>query len=636
MGMLDKYTCRCCKKQVPGSQIVSFSENDRWFETCARCVANAEYEELQADIRRNKEEKERRAKIAKEVQQETRRYKAPQDARAAAEKKIESFEEAQKEIDVRRKAQQELAQRELCRRHLLHYIQRFKPDYRAGWVHQVICHKLEQFLADVRAKKAPRLALFMPPRHGKSEIVSNNFPSWALGKYPNLEIMLSSYAVTLATDFSKANRDRIKDSRIYHQLFEKTRVNPKSEGAEYWRTTAGGGFLAAGVGGPITGRGADIFIVDDPVKNYEEAESETVREATKNWWRSTARTRLSPGGGVLVIQTRWHDDDLSGFLEREYIEGMKEGIPEAELEKYEIISFPAEAEDYEYLDSEFNLYKDKEDAPKDTPITLVRSPGEPLHPERWTLEYLRQTRRTMGERLYGALYQQNPVPDSGDFFRIEDFRYYNIPPHLGPRPVYFSWDFAVSSKQSGDFNVGVAALYNEYGNVVVLDALRGRWRVDELTTRMVDLIERYRHNAAKLGVEQGTIWEAIKDSFFAKMRARGLTIAIDHSLRPMTDKRIRARPLQAWMQSGRLTFPTGQPWMDQIRSELLRFDAGVHDDAVDAFAWLVRMLEKEARPDIDMLRRSRDAFAVDRDKFVDSYMRDRRRNKAVHKRFMAS
>jgi len=313
---------------------------------------------------------------------------------------------------------------------------------------------------------------------------------------------------------------------------------------------------------------------------------------------------------------------------------LSEAIPEEELERYEVISFPAEAEEQEYLDEAFNLYHEPNPSHAAGEVVKVRDEGDALHPERWSLNFLRQTRRTMGDRLYGALYQQNPVPDSGDFFRIEDFRFYNANPHIGVRPIYFAWDFAVSTKQSADFSVGVAAMYDEEGCAVVLDCLRGRWRVDELTTRMVDLIERYKHNAQRLGVEQGTIWEAIKDTFFAKMRERNLNVSIDYSLRPMVDKRIRARPLQAWMQAGRVKFPTGQPWMEQVRSELLRFDAGVHDDVVDAMAWLVRMLEHEPRPDIAAMRRARDPYAFDREKFIADYVRGDRSSTA--KRFMSS
>ena len=887
--------CRRCEKHVRRSMIVSHAEQSEYYNICGPCAGEMDAEQLRQDAQRQKHIRERNARISSKIQKATEKAQTPAEVREQTRKIIT-------EAELRDRAREELAVRELCRRSLLDYIYRFKSNYQAGWVHRVICRKLEKFLDDVINKRSPRLMLFMPPRHGKSEIVSDKFPTWSLGKYPHLEIMLASYAVTLATGFSKVNRDRIRDP-VYQQIFPKTKIDPDEQGAELWKTTQRGGFLAAGVGGPITGRGADIFIVDDPVKNYEEAESETIRESIKNWWRSTARTRLSPGGGVLVVQcmtgdtpvlmgdgvekplrdvrpgdtvatydegslttakvlnwasqgrdsvyrittssgkmvranarhpflvyehgelkwvrvrdlrltqrivtvkgnggsgkarlaaprdannplfaegsaastttsgngllgivrrlharirahalarssntameshststrgswlskmgdalfavlrllklttpstglacsalttatipmqfegysatgvtsswgetprqsclnrpqrifeydtiegiepagveevfdiqvertenfiadalvthnTRWHDDDLSGFLEREYIEGKKEGIPESELEQFEIVTFPAIAEENEYVDQDWNFYHEH-DIPEGRKVLQVREPGDPLHPARYGAAYLNQSRRSMGDRMFGALYQQNPIPESGDFFRTEDFRYYNEVPHIGPRPIYFAWDLAMSQRQSGDFSVGVAAMFHENGDVYVLEMLRGRWRTAELIDRMVGLVERYKRNAAKLGVEQGVIWNSIQDEFFKQLHARGAFVSIDDSLRPMTDKRVRARPLQAWMQAGKLKFPTAQPWVEQARAELLRFDAGVNDDVVDTLAWLVRMLQNEAVPDIDRLRRGQDRFYVNKEKMISDYMRNQQ-GVVSEKRFMSS
>lgn len=606
----ELYKCRNCAKKFKRSAIISFNEGDKYYMTCGKCYGELERAEIREAAAKRKVERDRERQIAKDVREATARERTAAGKVAATEKVL-------READLQQRAREELAVRELCRRSMLDFVLRFKSNYKAGWVHHLVCHKLEKFLDDVANERSPRLMLFLPPRHGKSELVSDKFPSWALGRYPHFEIILASYAVTLATTFSQANRDRLKDP-IYQQIFPNTRLDPDKQGSELWRTTRGGGFLAAGVEGPITGRGANIFIVDDPVKNYEEAESETVREGVKNWWRSTARTRLSPGGGVLIIQTRWHDDDLSGFLLHEYHEAKRAGIPEEELEEFEVVTLPAIAEEDEYLDKHWNLYRADEEKPP--AVVQVRRTGDALHPQRYSAKYLAMTRRSMGERMFSALYQQNPVPESGDFFKAEDFRYYGIDaPDLGPRPVYFAWDLAISQRQSGDFTVGVAAMYDERGNLIVLDMVRGRWRAAEITDRMVDLIAKYPHNKAKLGVEQGQIWNAIQDDFWRKLHARGLSISRDESLRPMLDKRLRARPLQAWMQAGRVKFPSEQPWVEVMKRELLRFDAGVNDDTVDALAWLVRMIENEPLPDVERLRRMRDKFYMSRDSLIKSY-----------------
>jgi predicted phage terminase large subunit-like protein len=204
-------------------------------------------------------------------------------------------------------AKRELARRELARRHLLPFILKFQPDYQAGWVHKDICERLERFHRAVQNKESPRLMLFMPPRHGKSMIASQYFPAWAFGQDSRLEMIAASYAQSLQLDFSRKIQDLLRDPE-YKELFPDTRILKDNESVERWALgderyrRQRGGYLAAGVGGPITGRGANILIIDDPVKNRQEADSETSRKTVKDWFSSTAYTRLAPGGGILIIQ----------------------------------------------------------------------------------------------------------------------------------------------------------------------------------------------------------------------------------------------------------------------------------------------------------------------------------------------
>lgn len=198
-------------------------------------------------------------------------------------------------------AEKELASRVLAKRRLLPFVQRINPSYKAGWVHHDVCRRLEKFSDDVIAGRSPRLMLLMPPRAGKSELSSRNFPAWHLGRAPDHEIINCSYNVGLAMTFSRKVKEVIDDP-AYQTVFE-TRLNPNHQGAEEW-SIAGhrGGYVAAGVGGGITGKGAHILGIDDPVKNAEEADSADFREKLWDWYGSTAYTRLSPGGGVLVTQ----------------------------------------------------------------------------------------------------------------------------------------------------------------------------------------------------------------------------------------------------------------------------------------------------------------------------------------------
>jgi len=197
--------------------------------------------------------------------------------------------------------QGELASRILSRRRLLAFTQRINPRYMAGWVHEDICRRLEKFSDDVANGLSPRLMILMPPRHGKSELGSRSFPAWHLGRYPDHEIIACSYNVGLAMSFSRKVKEVMEDPS-YHSVFE-TRLNPNFQGAEEWGIEGKrGGYVAAGVGGGITGKGAHILTIDDPIKNAEEADSADNREKLKEWYDSTAYTRLAPGGGVLIVQ----------------------------------------------------------------------------------------------------------------------------------------------------------------------------------------------------------------------------------------------------------------------------------------------------------------------------------------------
>jgi hypothetical protein len=329
-------------------------------------------------------------------------------------------EEEQNELN---KARRELAQRELARKYLIAFILRFNLGYLAGWVHKDICARLERFIKAVENRESPRLMLQMPPRHGKSTIASQEFPAWLLGHHPDWELIVCSYAESLALDFSRAVRERMRDKE-YSRLFPETKLDRDNQNAQGWKLTRKGGFLPAGVGGAITGKGAHVLIIDDPVKNSQEAESETTRNSIMSWYETTAYTRLAPGGGVLVIQTRWHLDDLSGRLEADMAEG--------DGDNFEIVRYPATA------------IKDEKH----------RKRGEPLHAERYNHAQLKMIRKAVGERTWAALYQQNPVPDEGAQFQKSMLQYYrkeDLPELL---TTVSAWDLAIGQKEVNDKTVG--------------------------------------------------------------------------------------------------------------------------------------------------------------------------------------
>jgi predicted phage terminase large subunit-like protein len=394
------------------------------------------------------------------------------------------------------------------------------------------------------------------PTHN-SELASKTFPAWHLGQNPRHEIIASSYAADLAMDFSRKVRGIIADPD-YGKVFPQTSLDKKSQSAERWNTSVGGGYVAAGVGGAITGRGAHIGIIDDPIKNREDAESASGRQKIKDWYTSTFYTRLAPGGGILVILTRWHDDDLAGWL----IEQEKTGG-----DKWEIVKYPAISTSDEFY----------------------RREGEPLHADRYPLESLERIKRAVGERDWSALYQQNPVPDTGAYFQKDWFRYYDKEPARDTMKIYQAWDFAIGQAEHNDYTVGVTIGVGQDDKVYVLHVSRGKWDALEIIDKIID--EYVAYGAQIVGVERGQIEMALGPMLRKRMRERNVIFPTEMLKTGRRDKQARARPLQARMQQGMVLFPKHADFTIEIKNEMLRFPAGTHDDQVDALAWCFQMLD---------------------------------------------
>ncbi len=494
-----------------------------------------------------------------------------------------------------------LADRVLARRRLLHFTKLTHPRYSAGWVHDDICRRLERFSREVAEGKSPRLMLLMPPRHGKSELASIRFPAWHLGQYPHHELINVGYNLDLPMGFSRKVREVFRDPQ-YRAIFPGAQLDPDSQSVEKWNTTQGGGFTAAGRGGGITGKGAHILIVDDPIKDQEEADSALVREKLWDWYQSTAYTRLAPGGGVLVIQTWWNDDDLAGRLQQMMALIGKEGAPEG-IDDFEIVKYPALSHQYEYRDDVDPANPGpiiRTDEPIDVAnpplgysrhLTLLRPKDFCLHEDRYPTQALKRIRANLQPRIWSALYQQNPVPDEGMYFKKEYFRYQRQLPSPTNLRIYTAWDFAIGEKQANDWTVGATIMQDELDQLYVLEIHRMKGDSFQIIESMLDVATRWGSvpgTGYLIGVEDGQIWRAIEPLFKKRMTERRQYIPYE-VLRPMTDKMARARPLQGRMQQGRVIFPEEAAWRAQAEQELLRFPAGVHDDVVDALAWAVHL-----------------------------------------------
>jgi predicted phage terminase large subunit-like protein len=562
---LELRLCAKCDKSHPTTLF-----NAKGF--CVYC-AQAQAQETDAVVISKKAEQlgdtalaaRRRAHLQIQAQKKTAlaKVKSDKDARIDLDAKLDSAEAAK----------QELARRELAKDHLLPFIMRFNDKYDPGWVHKDICDKLEWFSAAVAARQSPRLMIFMPPRHGKSEIGSRSFPAWHLGKYPDHEFIGCSYGSDLANGFSRKVRDVVKDS-AFTAVFPECVVNKDSQSVEQWLTTKGGGYSAAGVGGPITGKGAHCLVIDDPVKNRADAESATSREAVWDWYTSTAYTRLAPGGGVLVILTRWHDDDLAGRLLRKQAEG--------EGDEWVVVEYPAQAVHDE----------------------LFRKAGDPLHPERYDNEALERIKRAVGARDWQALYQQNPTPEEGEYFEKSMFQWYGAQdiPDYSELNFYTAWDFAIGQKEQNDFSVGVTVGVDQHDRTYVVDIQRGHWGTLELVDRVLQVYKTWR--PAITGLERGHIEMTLRPFLDKRIREERLTSFFIEELKPGTrDKIARARSIQGRMQQGLVLFRKGCNATGQLVAEMMRFPNGVNDDCVDAMAWIGQMLsllvtprEKKAPP----------------------------------------
>lgn len=428
------------------------------------------------------------------------------------------------------------------------------------------------------------------PTHN-SLIASDHFVSWAMGKHPEWEFISTSYAVNLPIGFSRKIRDRIR-SPEHQAVFPDAKLRADATGVEEWMTTAGGRYRAAGVGGGITGTGANILLVDDPYADDEAAQSETQRAKVIDWFNTTAYSRLAPGGGVLIIHTRWHDADLTGALLLDKKEQLEEGASVEEIDDWELVTYPAIAEEDEYLMPDGTIQRG---AP-DEPGRLLRQKGEALT-SRYDLNKLNRIRNRLTKSQWNALYQQNPVPDDGDYFTKDDFQFYHTLPGTRDEYTFFSaWDFAIELKKRNDWTVGITGAMNSDGDIYIVDMFRARVGTHGIVEAIADTVQRW--DVAVLGMEDGQIKKTLQPIVEDELKRRKLYPSFDDELKPLTDKLVRARPLQGMMQRRRIFFPliSMKPWVEKLYNEFLRFPFGVHDDCVDAGAWLARMSARIAPP----------------------------------------
>lgn len=417
---------------------------------------------------------------------------------------------------------------------------------------------LNQKLLSVANGEIDRLMVTMPPRHGKSELCSKYFPAWYLGTHPDDRIMLSSYEADFAATWGQKVRDIFKE----HKDIFGVMVNDGSAARNRWDIAGHrGGMGTAGVGGPITGKGAEILIIDDPVKNAEQANSPTFREKAKEWYKSTAYTRLTPTGKVILIQTRWHEDDLGGWL-----------LNESD-DDWTVINFPGLAEEEDILG---------------------RKPGDPLWPELWTRELLLQRKKELGDYWFSAMYQQNPQPLEGGLLKREWLQYYdpNDPvirsKTLSNTVTYTGWDLAISTKETADYTCSCTLKVDvNSGHIYIVDW--SREHIDFPTQqKVVPQIQR-KHNAALIGIEDNAYQAALPQS----LRGLRLPIKTRTAIKDKVTKIISSFTL---FEQGIVHLPSNHPLLGEFENEYMLFPTGKHDDLLDATEMALAMSMMGSNP----------------------------------------
>ena len=460
-----------------------------------------------------------------------------------------------------------------ARKNLMPFIEETFPNYKPAAHHRLIADKLEA----VERGEIKRLMIFCPPQHGKSQIASIHFPAWYIGRNPDKRIITASYSGRLADDFGRQARNLVQDEE-YRQVFPDIALSADSQAANRWHIDNHRGYyMSVGVQGATTGRGADLFLIDDPVRDASEADSEVMRDRIWDWFATVAYTRLGPNAPIVIIQTRWHEDDLSGRL----LLDMENGG-----QQWDVVSLPAIAEAGD---------------------PLGRKIGKALWPERYPEEVLGETRRIFsaqaGNRYWQAMYQQSPTPEEGDFFLAKWIQRYDKRPDTSELTIYATSDYAVSDK-GGDFTVHLVFGIGQDNDIYVLDCYRAQAASDEWVEVQLAMMKEWKP-IEWIG-ERGQI-ESSVGPFLRKMMDERNVYCTINSLPSMASKATRAQSIRGRAAMGKLHFPKHKSWADDIISEMMHFPHGKNDDCVDCLSLIGRVLDTTYSPNLRVIAsRNRD------------------------------
>lgn len=417
--------------------------------------------------------------------------------------------------------------------------------------HNLLIQELER----VSAGQTDRLMLLLPPGSAKSTYTSILFPAWWFTQHSNSSIIAASHTADLAQHFGRQVRDLIaaQSERLGYNLAQQNKA------AGRWRTTAGGDYFSVGIRGPITGRRADLAIIDDPIKSHAEADNANHRDFVWNWYRADLITRLKPGGRIVLIMTRWHEDDLGGRLLAH------------QKDQWRVLRLPALAE------------------PNDP---LNRPEGAPLWPEWEDAAALERKRATVGERVWSALYQQSPRPDQGAIFTVQGIEIVDQPPAAG-RCVR-AWDLAATSKRTDndpDWTVGIKLHRNEHQRFTITDIVRlrgGAHQVEEAIMNTAKLDGRT--VTISLPKDPGSAGGFVATYLVGQLAGYNVTASAETG-----SKIARAMPVTAQIEAGNMAIVRAA-WNHAFLEELRDFPHGTKDDQVDALSRAFAALIEQGSP----------------------------------------
>jgi len=465
--------------------------------------------------------------------------------------------------------------RALASNDLAFYTSLMYPKFRAAEHHKHICDVLN----DVTVGKKKRVIITLPPRHGKSILASQHFPAFYIGRHPDREIICATYSQDKADDWGREVRNQVIDP-IYGVVFPGVTLRKDSTAARRFKTPQQGGYFAAGRNSPMTGRGASCLIIDDILKGDEEADSLRIREKVKNWWGSVAYTRLTPDGAVVLIGTRWHTDDLIGFVTREHAD-----------EGWEIIDYPA-----------------------------ISASGEALWPDRFPVEHLRKIRRALTDRHWNALYQQQPYTEEGAIIKRHFWRPWLRPlDSTLPEFIVISLDTAYTKEKQNDRTActvwWVVRGEDERARFLLRYAWAERLEFNDLMVKLEDTVAHF----GRGGVPVRVLIEAKASglSVIQELRRRKPELNVVE-VPATTDKFARAYSVQTFMEHGtvcavarmeprgvvdtalqqafpgreddRAEEPVFRPWAQECVDECAVFPRGRHDDYLDSVTHALRHL----------------------------------------------